>query len=64
MIKLVERFKIRKKLDEELRSREFRKMLKDVYRAKKISALRYYTLRIGVFEFFVFFRWIYQIMKG
>ena len=60
----VERFKIRKKLDEELRNREFRKMLKEVYRAKKISALRYYTLRIGVFEFFVFFRWIYQIMKG
>lgn len=60
----VERFKIRKKLNEELRNRKFRKMLKEVYRAKKISALRYYTLRIGIFEFFIFFRWIYQIMKG
>lgn len=52
------------KLRKEIQSREFRSLLTEVYKAKKISALRYYSLKTGRFEVFFFFRWIYRLLKG
>jgi glycosyltransferase involved in cell wall biosynthesis len=51
-------------LCEELKSHKFRQMLTEVYKAKKISTLRYVCLKTGIYDFFYFFRGIYQIMKG
>lgn len=55
---------LKKKLRCEIRSCEFQRMLKEIYKGKKISTLRYVCLRTGIFEVFYFFRGIYQILKG
>lgn len=52
------------KISKELRCRKFREMLEEVYKAKRISTLRYLCLKTGRYEVFYFFRGIYQIMKG
>lgn len=54
----------KKTLRDDIQSVEFQRMLKEIYKAKKISTLRYMCLRTGVFEVFYFFRGIYQILKG
>ncbi len=56
--------KVRKKLSEELKSKEFQTTLKEIYAAKKISTLRYVCLRTGIFKVFYYIRGIYQIIKG
>lgn len=48
----------------ELSSPKFKKMLMEVYKAKKIGRIRYLCLRTGRYEVFYFVRSIYQIMKG
>ncbi len=55
---------MRVKLRKEIQSKEFKTILSEVYRARKISALRYYSLKTGRFGVFFFFRGIYQILKG
>lgn len=55
---------VRRKLQTELRSREFQTLLKEIRKGQKISRFRYLCLRTGNFEVFYFFRGIYQIMKG
>ena len=54
----------KRKLREELQSHEFRETLSEVYKAKKISTIRYYSLKVGSFEVFFFLRGIYQLLKG
>ena len=54
----------RHKLSKEIRSREFQRLLKEVFKAQKISLLRYLCLRTGILDFFYFFRGIYQVLKG
>ncbi|WP_022760635.1 glycosyltransferase family 2 protein [Butyrivibrio sp. AD3002] len=51
-------------LNKELRSKEFREMLLEVRKAKKISTFRYLCLRTGNYEIFYFFRYFYQALKG
>lgn len=55
---------LKRRLRRELQSREFQRLLTEIYKAKKISFLRYISLKTGIFEVFMFFRGIYQIMKG
>ena len=55
---------VKRKLREELQSAEFKETLAEVYKAKKISRIRYYSLWIGSFEVFFFLRGIYQVLKG
>ncbi len=52
------------RISKEIRSKEFQSMLKEIYKARKISLLRYISLRSGFYEIFYFFRAIYQMMKG
>ncbi len=59
-----EPFTFRKTITKELRSKEFQTLLHEVYKAKKISTLRYLCLRSGDFYAFYFFRSIYQRLKG
>lgn len=54
----------KRKLDSEIRSTEYQSLLKEVYKAKKISLIRYITLRTGNFDIFCFFRRLYQLSKG
>ncbi len=51
-------------LDSEIGSVEYQSMLKEVYRSRKISLIRYATLRTGNFDIFCFFRRLYQLSKG
>ena len=55
---------VKHKLSKELKSKEFQVILKEIYKGKKISTLRYVCLRTGTFQLFYFFRGIYQVMKG
>ncbi len=55
---------VRKKLNREIRSKEFRTMLKEVHKAKKISFVRYMCLRTGIYDIFYFARIIYMLPKG
>ena len=55
---------VKRKLREELQSEEFQTILAEVYKSKKISWIRYSSLRIGSFEVFFFLRGIYQLIKG
>ena len=54
----------RKITNSEIRSYEFQSMLKQVFKAKKISFIRYMALRTRDFHVFCFFRKIYQLSKG
>lgn len=54
----------RKILNAEIRCPEYQTMLREVYKAKKISWIRYYSLRTRNFSVFCFFRKIYQFSKG
>ncbi len=58
------RIPIMHKITKELNSKEFRRTLREVYKARKISALRYNCLKTGRYEFFYFFRRFYQYIKG
>ena len=58
------RYTVKKTLRNELRSKEFQETLDEVYKARKISMIRYYSLKIGSFEVFFFLRGIYQLLKG
>ena len=58
------RAKVKKKLRSELRSKEFKSILYEVFKAKKISRVRFYSLNLGSFEVFFFLRGIYQVIKG
>ncbi len=51
-------------LNKELRSQEYRSMLSEIRKDKKISGFRYACLRTGFFDLYYFFRGIYQLMKG
>jgi hypothetical protein len=55
---------VKRGLDAEISSFEFQDMLKKVYKAKKISTLRYMALRTRSFDVFWFLRSIYQLIKG
>lgn len=55
---------INRTLRMELQNREFQRTLDEVYKAHKIGTLRYVTLKTGIFGIFMFFRGIYQILKG
>ena len=55
---------IKKKLKKEIMSSKFRKMTREVYRAGKMSKIKYYSLKTGTFGVFWFFRSIYQLSKG
>ncbi len=54
----------KRRLQKEIKSKEFQTMLSEIFKAKKISLLRYICLKTGVYEIFYFFRSIYQIIKG
>ncbi|MCR5670961.1 MAG: glycosyltransferase [Butyrivibrio sp.] len=56
--------KVKKQVNEEIRSRKYRQLLTEIYQGKKISKIRYLCLRSGRFELFYFFRGIYQWLKG
>lgn len=58
------RFKMLRTLRQELSCKEFRKMLYEVHKARKISMLRYLCLMTADFNVFYFFRWFYQKLKG
>jgi glycosyltransferase involved in cell wall biosynthesis len=58
------RFKMLRTLRQELSSKEFRKILYEVHKARKISMLRYLCLMTADFNVFYFFRWFYQRLKG
>ena len=58
------KYLVKIKLRDELRSAEFKKLITEVYKAKKLSRIRYYSLKIGSFELFFFLRGIYQLIKG
>ncbi|WP_026522046.1 glycosyltransferase family 2 protein [Butyrivibrio sp. VCB2001] len=51
-------------MNSEVGSREFQTLLKEVFKASKISWIRYVSLRTGNFSVFCFFRKIYQYAKG
>ena len=57
-------WKIRRKLNSEIRSYEYQRTLKQIYRERKISTVRFLALRSGWFGIFCFLRWIYQMTKG
>ena len=52
------------RVHQEIQSREFQTLLKRVYQNKKITRLRYYSLRTKVFGIFYFLRGIYQMLKA
>ncbi len=54
----------RSRLDNEIRSNEFKSLLKQVHRSGKISHLRYFALMTGRFDVFCFLRKLYQFSKG
>ncbi len=56
--------KVRKKLNAEIGSQEYQKTLRQVYRGKKISTIRYLALRSGHFGIFSLLRSVYQFSKG
>lgn len=49
--------------NDEIRGLEFKRLLKDSKMGKKITRYRFYTLKLGSFEFFYFLRRIYQRIK-
>lgn len=51
-------------LNTEVGSYEFQNMLKEVYKAKKMSFIRFITLRTKSIDVFCFFRYLYQMSKG
>ncbi len=53
-----------KMLNAEVGSAEFQKMLYEVYKARKISFIRYLSLKTGNFSAFCFLRKAYKIVKG
>ena len=55
---------VERRLKREIRSPEYKKMLSEIHRAKKISGVRYWCLRTGNFGIFYFLRGIYQFLKG
>lgn len=55
---------VTRKINKEIRSREFQNTLKEIRKAKKISLLRYICLRTGFYRLFYFFRYLYRIAKG
>ncbi|WP_034452002.1 glycosyltransferase family 2 protein [Butyrivibrio sp. AE2032] len=55
---------VRRELNREVGCFEFQSMLNDIFRAKKISTIRYLALRTGRFDAFCFLRSIYQLTKG
>lgn len=55
---------VERRLKREIRSPEFRRMLSEIHKAKKISNVRYWSLRTGNFGIFYFMRGIYQVLKG
>ncbi len=55
---------VKEKLRDELQSEEFQKLISEVYKAKKISRIRYYSLKLGSFEVFFLLRGFYQVLKG
>lgn len=55
---------VRRELNREVGCFEFQSMLHDIFRAKKISTIRYLALRTGRFDVFCFLRRIYQLTKG
>ena len=54
----------KRSINKELRCSEYRKMLYEIHKAKKISTFRYICLKTGRYEVFYFFRTFYQAMKG
>ena len=54
----------KRSINRELRCGEYRKMLCEIHKAKKISTFRYICLKTGRYEVFYFFRMFYQAMKG
>ena len=56
--------KVKRKLNSEIASQEYQETLAQVYRAGKISCVRYLALRTRHFGIFCFLRWIYQKAKG
>ena len=55
---------VKHKINNEIKSREFQILLKEIRRGKKISLLRYICLRTGIYEVFYVFRAFYKIVKG
>lgn len=53
-----------RRLNSEIASQEFQVTLKEVYKARKISFVRYASLRSKNFRIFCFLRDIYQLSKG
>ena len=58
------RSKVRKALNSEIRSSEYQGLLKQVYKGKKISTIRYLALRSRNFGIFCMLRSLYQLTKG
>lgn len=56
--------KYKKILNSEIGSHEFQIILDEVYKAKKISKIRYKILKTGYFSIYSFFRSVYQLAKG
>ena len=52
------------KLNKEVGSSEFQDMLKQIYKAHKISSVRYLALRTGRFLVFCYLREFYKFLKG
>lgn len=55
---------VRRKINKEIKSREFQITLKEIRRGRKISLLRYACLRTGIYEIFHLLRSFYIFMKG
>ena len=55
---------VRRKVNKEIKSREFQITLKEIRRGRKISLLRYICLRTGSYEIFYLFRTFYRFTKG
>lgn len=55
---------IKKRINRELKSKEYMKMLKEVRKNRKISLIRYLCLRTGRYEVFYLARRIYMFSRG
>ena len=52
-----------KRIRKEVTSPEFKSVLEEIYKAGKISSIRYKTLRTGNFRLFIILRWFYRVFK-
>jgi glycosyltransferase involved in cell wall biosynthesis len=52
-----------RRIRKEVNSPEFKRILEEIFKAGKISKIRYKTLKTGDFRLFIILRWFYRIFK-